>query len=137
MNEESRCGELQQLVREEEEEENEETTINASGEATPPTTTSQGSMVSGKVNSHGNHHQVLQQSRVMYVNEKDKQRSSKSDFTSRTRQHRARMHFEIGQQQPRHQEKDTSGPGQSSANMRHLLHRLQQLSMCIEKLHNK
>lgn len=37
MNEESRCGELQQLVREEEEEENEETTINASGEATPPT----------------------------------------------------------------------------------------------------
>ncbi|XP_074098090.1 uncharacterized protein LOC141526849 isoform X1 [Cotesia typhae] len=238
MNEESRCGELQQLVREEEEEENEETTINASGEATPPTSpdksqpsknnyiphassqqvlwesnaqtspiisktsseqaTSQGSMVSGKVNSHGNHHQVLQQSRVMYVNEKDKQRSSKSDFTSRTRQHRAtasiqackhhsflsevpdvrrmeqallqlledfhsgnlrafgkdcsmeqmteireqqerlaRMHFEIGQQQPRHQEKDTSGPGQSSANMRHLLHRLQQLSMCIEKLHNK
>ncbi|CAG5093014.1 Protein of unknown function [Cotesia congregata] len=179
MNEESRCGELQQLVREEEEEENEETTINASGEATPPTSpdksqpsknnyiphasstsseqaTSQGSMVSGKVNSHGNHHQLLQQSRVMYVNEKDKQRSSKSDFTSRTRQHRgkdcsmeqmteireqqerlARMHFEIGQQQPRHQEKDTSGPGQSSANMRHLLHRLQQLSMCIEKLHNK
>nr|ACE75348.1 conserved hypothetical protein [Glyptapanteles indiensis] len=196
MNEESRCGELQQLVREEEEEENEETTINPSGEATPPTTpakskpgknnyiphassqqvlwesnaqtspiisktsseqaTSQGSMGSGKVYTHGNHQQLLQQSRVMYVNEKDKQRSSKSDFTSRTRQHRgkdcsmeqmteireqqerlARMHFEIGQQQPRHQEKDTSAPGQSSANMRHLLHRLQQLSMCIEKLHNK
>lgn len=56
----------------------------------------------------------------------------------------ARLHFEIGQQQPRHQDigGDTSGDssrglGQSGANMRHLLHRLQQLSMCIEKLHNK
>ncbi|XP_057322965.1 uncharacterized protein LOC130666172 isoform X2 [Microplitis mediator] len=252
MNEESRCGELQQLVREEEEEEPEETTINPGGEVTPPTTpakskpattnktnnyiphassqvlwesntqtspiisktsseqaTSQGSMVSGKVNntSHGiNQQQLLQQSRLMYVNEKDKQRSNKSDFTGRSRQHRAtpsaqvackhhcflsevpdvrrmeqallqlledfhsgnlrafgkdcsmeqmteireqqerlaRLHFEIGQQQPRHQDigGDTSGDssrglGQSGANMRHLLHRLQQLSMCIEKLHNK
>ncbi|XP_053593114.1 uncharacterized protein LOC103580384 isoform X4 [Microplitis demolitor] len=133
MNEESRCGELQQLVREEEEEEPEETTINPGGEVTPPTTpakskpatnnyiphassqqvlwesntqtspiisktsseqaTSQGSMVSGKVNntSHGiNQQHLLQQSRLMYVNEKDKQRSNKSDFTGRSRQHRAR-----------------------------------------------
>lgn len=51
----------------------------------------------------------------------------------------ARLHFELGQRQE-------TGPGvngeqsglrQSSANMRHLLHCLQQLSVCIEKLHSK
>ena len=47
----------------------------------------------------------------------------------------ARLHFELGQ---RHDfGGDKSGFRQSSSNMRHLLHRLQQLSVCIEKLHNK
>ncbi|XP_043279232.1 coiled-coil domain-containing protein 28A isoform X2 [Venturia canescens] len=50
----------------------------------------------------------------------------------------ARLHFELGQRQD-----FGMGGGeqtdlrQSSANMRHLLHRLQQLSVCIEKLHSK
>jgi len=47
----------------------------------------------------------------------------------------ARLHFELGQQQEVGGEQ--SDLRQSSANMRHLLHRLQQLSICIEKLHSK
>lgn len=47
----------------------------------------------------------------------------------------ARLHFELGQRQEVGGEQ--SGLRQSSANMRHLLHRLQQLSVCIEKLHSK
>ncbi|XP_072749655.1 uncharacterized protein [Anoplolepis gracilipes] len=47
----------------------------------------------------------------------------------------ARLHFELGQRQEVGGEQ--SGLRQSSANMRHLLHRLQQLSICIEKLHSK
>ena len=46
----------------------------------------------------------------------------------------AKLHFELG----RHDfGGDQSGFRQSSSNMRHLLQRLQQLSVCIEKLHNK
>lgn len=47
----------------------------------------------------------------------------------------AKLHFEIGQRQDISGEQ--SGLRHSSANMRHLLHRLQQLSICIEKLHSK
>lgn len=47
----------------------------------------------------------------------------------------ARLHFELGQRQEIGG--DQSGLRQSSANMRHLLQRLQQLSVCIEKLHSK
>ncbi|KZC11613.1 Coiled-coil domain-containing protein 28B [Dufourea novaeangliae] len=47
----------------------------------------------------------------------------------------ARLHFELGQRQDISGEQ--SGLRHSSANMRHLLHRLQQLSICIEKLHSK
>ncbi|XP_043469207.1 uncharacterized protein LOC122502924 isoform X3 [Leptopilina heterotoma] len=47
----------------------------------------------------------------------------------------AKLHFELGQRQDFGGDK--SGFRQSSSNMRHLLHRLQQLSVCIEKLHNK
>ncbi|XP_034951764.1 uncharacterized protein [Chelonus insularis] len=216
MNEELRCGELQQLVQEEEGEES----LSRGGEATPPSTparskrttktnnytphtsqvlwesnntqtspiisktssgqatTSQGSMISGKTfnlsSSHG-----INQSRLVYVNEKDKQRINKSDH-SRINKHRevpdvrrmeqallqlledfhsgnlrafgkdcsmeqmteireqqerlARLHFELGQRQDG---VDGDGVGLGQSNMRHLLHRLQQLSLCIEKLHNK
>lgn len=44
----------------------------------------------------------------------------------------ARLHFELGQRQD-----EQSGLRQSNANMRHLLQRLQQLSVCIEQLHSK
>lgn len=47
----------------------------------------------------------------------------------------ARLHFELGQRQEVGGEQ--SGLRHSSANMGHLLHRLQQLSVCIEKLHSK
>lgn len=46
----------------------------------------------------------------------------------------ARLHFELGQREVGGEQ---LGLRQSSANMRHLLHRLQQLSICIEKLHSK
>jgi len=49
----------------------------------------------------------------------------------------ARLHFELGQRQDLGIGGEQAGLRQSSANMRHLLHRLQQLSVCIEKLHNK
>ncbi|XP_015607308.1 coiled-coil domain-containing protein 28A isoform X2 [Cephus cinctus] len=148
-------------------------------------TTSQGSMVSGKaVNSSGH---GVNQSRLIYLNEKDKdkQRSSRIDPPRSNRQHRevpdvrrmeqallqlledfhsgnlrafgkdcsmeqmteireqqerlARLHFELGQKQEAgiNVGNEQSGLRQSSANMRHLLHRLQQLSVCIEKLHSK
>lgn len=48
----------------------------------------------------------------------------------------ARLHFELGQRQES-AEGESAGLGQSNATMRHLLHRLQQLSVCIEKLHSK
>ncbi|XP_011301500.1 coiled-coil domain-containing protein 28A isoform X2 [Fopius arisanus] len=48
----------------------------------------------------------------------------------------ARLHFELGQRQDG-VGNETAGLRQSSANMRHLLHKLQQLSVCIEKLHSK
>lgn len=49
----------------------------------------------------------------------------------------ARLHFELGQRQDVGIGSEQAGLRQSSANMRHLLHRLQQLSVCIEKLHSK
>ncbi|XP_063985360.1 coiled-coil domain-containing protein 28B isoform X2 [Diachasmimorpha longicaudata] len=48
----------------------------------------------------------------------------------------ARLHFELGQRQDG-VGSETAGLRQSSASMRHLLHKLQQLSVCIEKLHSK
>lgn len=48
----------------------------------------------------------------------------------------AKLHFELGQRQES-TETETAALGQSNPNMRHLLQRLQQLSVCIEKLHNK
>lgn len=48
----------------------------------------------------------------------------------------ARLHFELGQRQDPNISMD-AGFRQSSTNMRHLLQRLQQLSVCIEKLHSK
>ncbi|XP_028046337.2 uncharacterized protein LOC105831270 isoform X4 [Monomorium pharaonis] len=104
--------------------------------------TSQGSMVSSRAanaSSYGN------QSRLMYFNEKEKQRPNRPDPPRIVRQHKgkdcsmeqmteireqqerlARLHFELGQRQEVGGEQ--SGLRQSSANMRHLLHRLQQLS---------
>nr|KAF7438005.1 hypothetical protein H0235_000396 [Vespula pensylvanica] len=151
--------------------------------------TSQGSMVSGRAINFSNH--ATNQSRLIYLNEKEKQRPNRpeppklnrqqkdmtpckhhcflsevpdvrrmeqallqllEDFHSgnlrafgkdcsmehmteiREQQERlARLHFELGQRQE--VGSDQSGLRQSSANMRHLLHRLQQLSVCIEKLH--
>ncbi|XP_035726792.1 coiled-coil domain-containing protein 28A-like isoform X2 [Vespa mandarinia] len=141
--------------------------------------TSQGSMVSGRAINFSNH--TANQSRLIYLNEKEKQRPNRpepprlnrqqkevpdvrrmeqallqllEDFHSgnlrafgkdcsmehmteiREQQERlARLHFELGQRQEVGSEQ--SGLRQSSANMRHLLHRLQQLSVCIEKLHSK
>nr|XP_031845344.1 uncharacterized protein LOC116432485 isoform X3 [Nomia melanderi] len=152
--------------------------------------TSQGSMVSGRavnLSNYGN------QSRLSYVNEKDKQRPNRLESSKLNRQHKgmapckhhcflsevpdvrrmeqallqlledfhsgnlrafgkdcsmeqmteireqqerlAKLHFELGQRQDISGEQ--SGLRHSSANMRHLLHRLQQLSICIEKLHSK
>ncbi|CAK9799823.1 Coiled-coil domain-containing protein 28B [Anthophora quadrimaculata] len=152
--------------------------------------TSQGSMASSRavnLSNNGN------QSRLIYMNEKEKQRPNKSEVSKVNRQHRAmapckhhcflsevpdvrrmeqallqlledfhsgnlrafgkdcsmeqmteireqqerlaRLHFELGQKQEIGGEQ--SGLRHSSANMRHLLHRLQQLSVCIEQLHSK
>ncbi|XP_078037943.1 uncharacterized protein LOC144470541 isoform X2 [Augochlora pura] len=140
--------------------------------------TSQGSMVSGRavnLSNYGN------QSRLSYVNEKEKQRSARPESSKLNRQHKevpdvrrmeqallqlledfhsgnlrafgkdcsmeqmteireqqerlAKLHFELGQRQDISGE--PAGSRHSGANMRHLLHRLQQLSICIEKLHSK
>ncbi|XP_033326395.1 uncharacterized protein LOC117220496 isoform X2 [Megalopta genalis] len=140
--------------------------------------TSQGSMVSGRavnLSNYGN------QSRLSYVNEKEKQRSNRPESSKLNRQHKevpdvrrmeqallqlledfhsgnlrafgkdcsmeqmteireqqerlAKLHFELGQRQDISGEQ--AGSRHSGANMRHLLHRLQQLSICIEKLHSK
>ena len=140
--------------------------------------TSQGSMVSSRavnVSNHGN------QSRLVYLNEKEKQKPNRPEPSKINRQHKevpdvrrmeqallqlledfhsgnlrafgkdcsmeqmteireqqerlARLHFELGQKQEIGGEQ--SGLRHSSANMHHLLHRLQQLSVCIEKLHSK
>ncbi|KOC65849.1 Coiled-coil domain-containing protein 28B [Habropoda laboriosa] len=152
--------------------------------------TSQGSMASSRavnLSNNGN------QSRLIYMNEKEKQRPNKPELSKVNRQHRAmapckhhcflsevpdvrrmeqallqlledfhsgnlrafgkdcsmeqmteireqqerlaRLHFELGQKQEIGGEQ--SGLRHSSANMRHLLHRLQQLSVCIEQLHSK
>lgn len=140
--------------------------------------TSQGSMVSGRtvnLSGHGN------QCRLVYTNEKEKQKTPRPEPPRTTRQHRevpdvrdmeqallqlledfhsgnlrafgkdcsmeqmteireqqerlARLHFELGQRQEINAEQ--SGLRHWSTNMRHLLQRLQQLSICIEKLHNK
>ncbi|XP_076296141.1 uncharacterized protein LOC143216723 isoform X2 [Lasioglossum baleicum] len=140
--------------------------------------TSQGSMVSGRavnLSNYGN------QSRLSYVNEKEKQRSNRPESSKLNRQHKevpdvrrmeqallqlledfhsgnlcafgkdcsmeqmtdireqqerlAKLHFELGPRQDISGEQ--SGSRHSGANMRHLLHRLQQLSICIEKLHSK
>ncbi|KAJ8688257.1 hypothetical protein QAD02_024052 [Eretmocerus hayati] len=48
----------------------------------------------------------------------------------------AKLHFEIGQRQDSHVT-DQSGFRQSNSNMRNLLQRLEQLSVCIEQLHSK
>ncbi|KAK0175689.1 hypothetical protein PV327_009419 [Microctonus hyperodae] len=236
MNEESGCGELQQLVQEEECEES----LIRGGEATPPSTparskrvnksskanhtphtsqqilwdnnntqispiisktssgqatTSQGSMVSGRaLNSSSSH--AANQSRLIYLNEKDKQKPQRTDPPRMNKLHKAsigapckhhsflsevpdvrrmeqallqlledfhsgnlrafgkdcsmeqmteireqqerlaRLHFELGQRQES-VEGESAGLGQSNTTMRHLLHRLQQLSVCIEKLHSK
>lgn len=153
--------------------------------------TSQGSMVSSRAANASNY--TGNQSRLTYLNEKDKQRPIRPDPPRIVRQHKAvvpckhhcflsevpdvrhmeqallqlledfhsgnlrafgkdcsmeqmteireqqerlaRLHFELGQRQEVSGEQ--SGLRQSSANMRHLLHRLQQLSVCIEKLHSK
>ncbi|XP_076242786.1 uncharacterized protein LOC143184440 isoform X2 [Calliopsis andreniformis] len=140
--------------------------------------TSQGSMVSGRAMNHSNHGN---QSRLVYLNEKEKQKPNRPEPSRINRQHRevpdvrhmeqallqlledfhsgnlrafgkdcsmeqmteireqqerlARLHFELGQRQEIGGEQ--SGLRHSIANMRHLLHRLQQLSVCIEKLHSK
>ncbi|XP_014471959.1 PREDICTED: uncharacterized protein LOC106743017 isoform X4 [Dinoponera quadriceps] len=135
--------------------------------------TSQGSMVSGRAANTSSH--TCNQSRLTYLNEKEKQRPNRPDPPRIVRQHKevpdvrhmeqallqlledfhsgkdcsmeqmteireqqerlARLHFELGQRQE--VAGDQSGLRQSSANMRHLLQRLQQLSFCIEKLHSK
>ncbi|KAL0107178.1 hypothetical protein PUN28_015595 [Cardiocondyla obscurior] len=141
--------------------------------------TSQGSMVSSRAANASSY--TGNQSRLMYLNEKEKQRPNRPDPPKIVRQHKevpdvrhmeqallqlledfhsgnlrafgkdcsmeqmteireqqerlARLHFELGQRQEVGGEQ--SGLRQSSANMRHLLHRLQQLSVCIEKLHSK
>ncbi|XP_034192301.2 uncharacterized protein LOC117609759 isoform X1 [Osmia lignaria lignaria] len=163
--------------------------------------TSQGSMISGRavnLSNHGN------QSRLIFMNEKEKQKPSRPELSKLNRQHKAtlssqmyshyyysltpckhhcflsevpdvrhmeqallqlledfhsgnlrafgkdcsmeqmteireqqerlaRLHFELVQRQDIGGEQ--SGLRHSSANMHHLLHRLQQLSVCIEKLH--
>ncbi|XP_012274679.1 coiled-coil domain-containing protein 28A isoform X2 [Orussus abietinus] len=212
MNESSGFGELQQLVQEEESEEPLSRGGEATPPSTParpskpsksetrdtgasvvwenPARTSpivskgssgQGSTTSGRAANQSSH--VGNQTRLVYLNEKDKQRQpgrseppkvSKShrevpdvrrmeqallqlleDFHSgnlrafgkdcsmeqmteiREQQERlARLHFELGQRQDG-VSGEQAGLRQSSANMRHLLHRLQQLSVCIEKLHAK
>ncbi|XP_076374900.1 uncharacterized protein LOC143258820 isoform X3 [Megalopta genalis] len=132
--------------------------------------TSQGSMVSGRavnLSNYGN------QSRLSYVNEKEKQRSNRPESSKLNRQHKevpdvrrmeqallqlledfhsgnlrafgkdcsmeqmteireqqerlAKLHFELGQRQDISGEQ--AGSRHSGANMRHLLHRLQQLSI--------
>ncbi|XP_032669017.1 uncharacterized protein LOC116843084 isoform X2 [Odontomachus brunneus] len=141
--------------------------------------TSQGSMVSGRAANTSGH--TCNQSRLTYLNEKEKQRPNRPDPPKIARQHKevpdvrhmeqallqlledfhsgnlrafgkdcsmeqmteireqqerlARLHFELGQRQEVGGEQ--SGLRQSSANMRNLLQRLQQLSFCIEKLHSK
>lgn len=152
--------------------------------------TSQGSMVSGRavnLSNHGN------QSRLMYMNEKEKQKPNRPELPKINRQHRAmapckhhcflsevpdvrrmeqallqlledfhsgnlrafgkdcsmeqmteireqqeqlaKLHFELGQRQGIGGEQ--SGLRHSSANMNNLLECLQELSVCIEKLHSK
>ncbi|XP_053981667.1 coiled-coil domain-containing protein 28A isoform X2 [Hylaeus anthracinus] len=140
--------------------------------------TSQGSMVSGRavnLSNYGN------QSRLSYMNEKEKQRPNRPEPSRINRQHKevpdvrrmeqallqlledfhsgslrafgkdcsmeqmteireqqerlARLHFELGQKQEIGG--DQSDLRHSSTNMRNLLQRLQQLSVCIEKLHSK
>lgn len=140
--------------------------------------TSQGSMVSSRavnISNHGN------QSRLMYMNEKEKQKPNRLELSKVNRQHRevpdvrrmeqallqlledfhsgnlrafgkdcsmeqmteireqqeqlAKLHFELGQRQGIGGEQ--SGLRHSSANMDNLLERLQELSVCIEKLHSK
>ncbi|XP_066601133.1 coiled-coil domain-containing protein 28B isoform X2 [Prorops nasuta] len=151
----------------------------------------QSSMTSGKAANSSNH--TSNQPRIVYLNEKEKQRQNRPELLRNNKQHKAmapckhhsflsevpdvrrmekallqlledfhsgnlrafgkdcsmeqmteireqqerlaRLHFELGQRQEVGDEQ--SGLRQSSANMRHLLHRLQQLSICIEKLHNK
>ncbi|XP_020708219.1 coiled-coil domain-containing protein 28B isoform X2 [Athalia rosae] len=145
-------------------------------------TTSQGSMASGRAT---NTNQTANQSRILYLNEKEKQKPNRPEPPRTNRQHRevpdvrhmeqallhlledfhsgnlrafgkdcsmeqmteireqqerlARLHFELGHKQETGTgvSGEQSGMRQSSANMRHLLHRLQQLSVCIEKLHSK
>lgn len=159
----------------------------SSGQAT----TSQGSMASGRAVNSSTH--TISQSRLIYLNEKEKPKVTRPEIPRIGKQHKAKvpckhhcflsevpdvrrmeqallqlledfhsgnlrafgkdcsmeqmieireqqerlakLHFELGQKQDFGGDK--SGFRQSSSNMRHLLHRLQQLSVCIEKLHNK
>ncbi|KAK1136880.1 hypothetical protein K0M31_001412 [Melipona bicolor] len=140
--------------------------------------TSQGSMVSGRAVNTSNHGN---QSRLMYMNEKEKQRPNRPELSKINRQHRevpdvrrmeqallqlledfhsgnlrafgkdcsmeqmteireqqeqlAKLHFELGQRQGIGGEQ--SGLRHSNANMDNLLECLQELSVCIEKLHSK
>lgn len=158
-------------------------------------TTSQGSMISGKAHNSSSSHPG-NQSRLVYVNEKEKQRPPRPEPPKINRQHKdietqypkhhsflsevpdvrrmeqallhlledfhsgnlrafgkdcsmeqmteireqqeklAKLHFELGQRQDGIGG-ETAGLRQSSANTRHLLDKLQQLSVCIEKLHSK
>ncbi|XP_046426171.1 uncharacterized protein LOC124182671 isoform X3 [Neodiprion fabricii] len=127
-----------------------------SKESSGHATTSQGSMASGRAMNTSN--QTTNQSRLVYMNEKEKQKPNRPEPPRINRQHRgkdcsmeqmteireqqerlARLHFELGQRQETGTSVngEQSGLRQSTANMRHLLHRLQQLSVCIEKLHSK
>ncbi|XP_017879072.1 coiled-coil domain-containing protein 28A isoform X1 [Ceratina calcarata] len=152
--------------------------------------TSQGSMVSGRAVNLSNH---TNQSRLVYMNEKEKQRPNRPELSKMNRQHKAtapckhhcflsevpdvrrmeqallhlledfhsgnlrafgkdcsmeqmteireqqeqlaKLHFELGQRQGIGNEQ--SGLRHPSANMDNLLSCLQELSVCIEKLHSK
>ncbi|XP_046746264.1 uncharacterized protein LOC124411264 isoform X3 [Diprion similis] len=127
-----------------------------SKESSGHATTSQGSMASGRAMNVSN--QTTNQPKLVYMNEKEKQKPSRPEPPRINKQHRgkdcsmeqmteireqqerlARLHFELGQRQETGTavNGEQSGLRQSTANMRHLLHRLQQLSVCIEKLHSK
>ncbi|XP_015513070.1 coiled-coil domain-containing protein 28A isoform X1 [Neodiprion pinetum] len=176
-------------------ENNTQTSPIISKESSGHATTSQGSMASGRAMNASN--QTTNQSRLVYMNEKEKQKPNRPEPPRINRQHRAvvpcrhhcflsevpdvrrmeqallhlledfhsgnlrafgkdcsmeqmteireqqerlaRLHFELGQRQETGTSVngEQSGLRQSTANMRHLLHRLQQLSVCIEKLHSK
>ncbi|XP_011499027.1 PREDICTED: coiled-coil domain-containing protein 28A-like isoform X1 [Ceratosolen solmsi marchali] len=215
MDEHSGSGELQQLVQKEESEE----PLSRGDEVTPPCTPTKSNKQSkGKIHSPHELQQVIwennaqsssalskesssqattsygNQSRLVYSNDKEKQKSVNPEVPNINKQRKvllpckhhsflsevpdvrhmeqallqlledfhsgnlrafgkdcsmeqmieireqqeklARLHFEMGQRQDIH-EIEQSSFRQSSANMLNLLQRLEQLSVCIEKLHSK